>query len=222
MNQQRSVDLASNQQHACHLVLVCDDDPAVRDSLELLLEAADYDVETFEDAHALLEHVTPSTTACLLVDVRMPGMDGLELQAELKRRDVPLPVIIVTGHGDVPMAVKAMSLGASDFIEKPFEEEALLSSVERGCQLAAEARRDADAVDVVKTRLERLTPREHDVLEQLVIGNPNKVIAHELGLSPRTVEIHRARVMEKLEARNLSHLVRMALAAGLTPVGGEL
>ncbi len=198
-------------------VYFCDDDEAVRESVALLLEAADYEVAAFSSANDLLDAVSPELNATLLMDVRMPGMDGLEAQAELKRRGVNMPVIIFTGHGDVPMAVRAMRAGAADFIEKPFSEENLLESVRQASLAAERIRRDEAPIREIKEKLNQLTPREGDVLRQLVIGNSNKIIAYELGLSPRTVEIHRARVLEKMEARNLAHLVRMALAAGVDP-----
>jgi two-component system response regulator FixJ len=142
-------------------------------------------------------------------------MDGLELQTEIKRRGIRLPTIVMTGHGDVPIAVRAMKAGAIDFIEKPFADDVLLESVRRALVLAAAVDREGAEVDAVRHHLETLTAREREVLEGLVAGRPNKVIAHDLGISPRTVEIHRARVMDKMQARSLSALVRMALAAGI-------
>ncbi len=146
----------------------------------------------------------------------MPDMDGLELQQELNRRGVTLPVIVMTGHGDVPIAVRAMKAGASDFIEKPFSDELLLECVRRARDRAAEAGRESAEIGEIKHRLGNLTPRERQVLHGMVAGKPNKAIAFDLSISPRTVEIHRARVMEKMQARSLSALVRMALAAGET------
>lgn len=197
-------------------VLVVDDDAAVRDSLQAMLEAEGFAVELFADAQQFLDGYRPSTDACLLVDVRMPGMNGIELLGKLATRPSSPPVIIITGHGDVPMAVEAMKLGAVDFIEKPFAAEAIVRSIRDA--LAAVGRMTATEREI-EQRLMRLTEREREVLEELVIGHSNKAIARELGISPRTVEIHRARVMEKMQADSLSHLVRLALAAGLDPGG---
>jgi len=158
---------------------------------------------------------------CVLLDVRMPKMDGLEVQAHLREARPDLPVVIVTGHGDVPMAVRAMKAGAVDFVEKPFAEGLLLECVERALGMVTRAEQ-ADAFgDAARENLKKLTPREHDVLIELVIGRPNKVIAYELGISPRTIEIHRARIMEKMGAESISHLVRLALAAGVDPGAEE-
>ncbi len=195
-------------------VLVVDDDAAVRDSLEAMLEAEGYRVELFADARTFLREFEPHPQSCVLIDVRMPDMDGIELLEELARRPDAPPVIMITAHADVPLAVKAMKLGAIDFIEKPFTAEALVAAIREALASAAHA---PAPVAEVTGRLGRLTERERQVLEQLVIGRSNKAIALELGISPRTVEIHRARVMEKMRAESLSHLVRMALAAGVNP-----
>ena len=200
-------------------VFVVDDDDAVRDSLTILLESTGHRAEGYGSARALLDAIGPEAQGCIIADVRMPGMDGLELQKALTKRGIGLPVIIMTGHGDVPIAVRAMKAGAVDFVEKPFAEEAMLSAVasalERGQQ---KPRTSVAALDTAALeRLSQLTPRERDVLEALVAGHPNKVIAHLLQISPRTVEIHRARIMEKMEARSLSHLVRLSLSAGVQP-----
>lgn len=197
-------------------IFIVDDDEAVRDSLRLLLESAGLaPVVAFASGSSFLAEAEPQPGDCLLLDVRMPDMDGLELQVELNRRGVRLPLIIMTGHGDVPMAVRAMKAGAADFLEKPFSDELLLDSVRRARLMAAEATREERESGALRQRFESLTAREHEVLEGMVAGRPNKLIAHDLGISPRTVEIHRARVMEKMEARSLSALVRMALAAGI-------
>jgi two-component system response regulator FixJ len=195
-------------------VIVVDDDAAVRDSLQAMLEAEGFAVELFADARAFLDGYRPLADACLLIDVRMPGVDGIELLGKLATRPSAPPVIIITGHGDVPMAVEAMKLGAVDFIEKPFAAATIVGSIRDA--LAAAGRGTATGREMAP-RLARLTEREREVLEQLVIGHSNKAIARELGISPRTVEIHRARVMEKMQADSLSHLVRLALAAGLDP-----
>jgi two-component system, LuxR family, response regulator FixJ len=195
-------------------VVVVDDDDAVRDSLQAMLEAEGFAVETFAAAADFLEGYRPTSNSCLVIDVRMPGMDGIELLTKLATRVSSPPVIMMTGHGDVPMAVMAMKLGAVDFVEKPFAAATLVRSIRdalAACRPASTATYEIDG------RLARLTGRERDVLEQLVVGRSNKEIALELGISPRTVEIHRARVMEKMQAQSLSHLVRMALAAGIDP-----
>jgi two-component system response regulator FixJ len=196
-------------------VVVIDDDEAVLDSLRVLLEAEGFDVETFDRAGAFLECSEDRSPSCLVTDIRMPDMDGLELLQALSTRG-PLPaVIVITGHGEVPLAVQAMKLGAHDFIEKPFDPHALVTSIRAA--LAADAKPAATMDTAILRRLELLTPREREILEQLVIGRSNKMIARELTISPRTVEIHRARVMEKIEAENLSQLVRIALKAGIDP-----
>jgi two-component system response regulator FixJ len=199
-------------------IFVVDDDEAVRDSLELLLHSAGYTrVHAFASAREFLDRVQPQPGDCLLLDVRMPDMDGLELQEALNSRGMKLPVIVMTGHGDVPIAVRAMKAGAADFIEKPFSDELLLECVHRATKRAALASRENEETAEIKRRLDTLTPREREVLHGMIAGQPNKLIAYELGISPRTVEIHRARVMEKMQARSLSGLVRMALAIGVTP-----
>jgi two-component system response regulator FixJ len=200
-------------------VFVVDDDEAVRESLAILLQASGFRVEAFASAEAFLAAHDRGRPGCVLIDVRMPGMDGLELQRALKARDVGLPAIVVTGHGDVPLAVQAMKQGAIDFIEKPYDESTLLAAVRRGLALAEDAAREVETAALARRRMARLTPRELDVLRELLAGRPNKAIARALGISPRTVEIHRARVMEKLEARSLSEAVRLALAAGLETGG---
>lgn len=197
-------------------IYIIDDDEAVRDSLQLLLKSAGYDQTiAYQSALAFLEEAEPQPGDCLLLDVRMPAMDGLELQTELNRRGDRLPVIIMTGHGDVPIAVRAMKAGAADFIEKPFSDEALLGALRGTLARAAEANRELEQASETLHRLETLTAREREVFDGVVAGQPNKVIAHKLGISARTVEIHRARVMEKMQAPNLSTLVRLAMAANV-------
>lgn len=198
-------------------VVVIDDDEAVLDSLGALLAAEGLSVATYDNARAFLEEHADGPPACLVTDVRMPDMDGLELLAVLRRRGPLPPVIVITGHGDVPMAVKAMKLGARDFIEKPFDPGDLVAGVRETLESTSPG---GVADPEVGRRIATLTPREHEVLEQLVIGRPNKAIARELGISPRTVEIHRARVMEKMQAESLSQLVRMAFTAGIDPGAG--
>ena len=194
-------------------VFIVDDDAAVRDSLAALLEAEGFAVEAFASAKAFLAGFAPKEACCVVADIRMPDMDGLELQEEIIRRGWGLPVIIVTGHGDVPLAVRAMKAGAVDFIEKPFDDEVLRASIGRGLAQSRRTRGESALTQEVEVRISQLTAREREVMEHLVAGRPNKVIAHRMDISPRTVEVHRGRVMEKMQARSLSDLVRMALAA---------
>jgi two-component system response regulator FixJ len=193
-------------------IFVVDDDAAIRDSLRMMLETAGYTVRDFASAQSFLSDLDLGG-GCLIVDIRMPGMGGLELQEELVRRKASIPVIVMTGHADVPLAVRAMRAGAIDFVEKPFDQERMLQSVSDA--LAAGERAQSRAAEAKQARdlLSLLTPREREILDQLVKGHANKVVAHQLGISPRTVEIHRASIMEKLHARNLSNVVRTALAA---------
>jgi two-component system response regulator FixJ len=196
-------------------VHVIDDDEAVRHSLSFLFESAGLAVRTYDSAEAFLGVAAQLRAGCVLTDVRMPGMDGLALQRRLRDIGLRLPVIVMTGHGDVPIAVQALKAGAADFIEKPFDDELLLAAVRAALDADRRIReREAEAEEIA-ARLASLTPRERQVLERLVAGQPNKAIAHDLGASPRTIEVHRARVMEKMGARSLSELVRMALRAGV-------
>jgi two-component system response regulator FixJ len=195
-------------------VIIIDDHDSVRDSLRALLESAGLTVKDYATAAAFLADGPPESGACLIVDIRMPGMGGLELQEELTRRKLHLPLIVITGHADVALAVKAMKAGALDFLEKPFDDDELLASVGRGL---AEARRGH--ADIALTRdatalIAELTTREHEVMNHLARGESNKLIAHNLGISPRTVEVHRASVLFKLQARSLSDLVRTVRTAG--------
>jgi len=193
-------------------IYIVDDDAAMRDSLRLLMEASGFAVETFDSAAAFLAGPHASH-GCLVTDVRMPGLDGIALQEELARRNDLLPVIVMTGQGDVPLAVRAMRAGAVDFLEKPFEEDALVASVGRALDQRSRSHARSDATQAALERLALLTERERQVLDLLAVGKANKVIAFELGISPRTVEIHRARVMEKMQAASVADLVRVALAA---------
>ncbi|WP_212590729.1 response regulator transcription factor [Wenxinia saemankumensis] len=194
-----------------------DDDPYVCGSIEALLQVHGFAVRTFPAAAGFLEQGDPPTCDCLLVDVRMPVMDGLSLLARVGESWPDLPVVVMTGHGDVPMAVRALKSGASDFVEKPFEPERLLESIRHA--IAGPARRHAALEDARTAPFAVLTPRETEVMEHMVIGRSTKLIAESLSLSPRTVEIHRSRVMQKTGAKSLSHLVRMALKAGFDPEG---
>jgi two-component system response regulator FixJ len=189
-------------------IFIVDDDDGIRDSLRAMLESAGYDVIDFASATEFLG-AKEWRGSCLIADIRMPGMDGLELQQTLAQRGSRLPVIIVTGYGDVPLAIRAMKAGAVDFIEKPFDAAALLAGIGRALDAAATWQEAAEAAQLI----ERLTTREREVLQQLVAGRSNKLAAHALGISPRTVEIHRARIMHKLKAKTMSDLVRTAVAA---------
>ncbi len=195
-----------------HLV---DDDEAVRHSASFMLRHAGFAVKTYSDGVAFLESAQQAALGCILLDVQMPHMDGLEVQQRLNDLGISLPVIVLTGHGDVEVAVKAMKAGAVDFVEKPYEKQTLVSALTRAFE-RLEARSHKDVLtDEAKGRIERLTPRERDVLIGLVDGFTNKMIAEALDISPRTVEIHRANLMEKLDAPSLSSVLRIAFAAGV-------
>jgi len=196
-------------------VFLVDDDEAIRHSASFMLRHAGFAVKTYPDGISFLEHVTGENAGCVLLDVRMPGMDGLAVQNALNVRGINLPVIILTGHGDVPVAVEAMKGGAIEFLEKPYEKQALVGAIENAFVLldnqAADDKRSVDA----KAKLTSLTPREREVLECLVAGQTNKGVAQSLSISPRTVEIHRAHMMEKLQAESLSNALRIAFLAGI-------
>jgi two-component system response regulator FixJ len=196
------------------VVYVIDDDDAARESLEFLLRSASFSVTSFDSGTAFVSALARLSHGCIITDVRMPGLGGIELLRHLKEADVNLPVIVITGHGDVPIAVEAMKLGAVDFFEKPFDGDKMIAAVESALSdWQKDADRDAERREL-QDRLATLTPREREVLRGLVAGNPNKVIAYDLGISPRTVEIYRANVMTKMKSGSLSELVRMALHAG--------
>ncbi len=198
-------------------VYVVDDDEAVRDSLSILLESCGYRVRSFGLARDFFDAASALPMGCLIVDIRMPEMDGLELQRKLNEHSLYFPMIVITGHGDVPLAVRAMKGGALDFIEKPFASQAILQSVQAAlARIDAADERDPAGI-AAAAKLDLLSSREREVLEGLLAGLPNKSIAYDLAISPRTVEIHRARVMDKMGARSLSELIRLALAAGLQP-----
>ena len=200
-----------------NLVYVVDDDEAVRESLSALLEAKSYTVRSFALAREFLAAAPSLRPGCLIADIRMPEMDGLELQRLLTARAFNFPLIVITGHGEVPLAVEAMKAGAIDFIEKPFAAEAILAGIEASSARLAATGEDDQAAASAAGRLATLSPREREVLEGLLAGLPNKSIAYDLAISPRTVEIHRAHVMDKMGARSLSELIRFSLAAGLHP-----
>jgi two-component system response regulator FixJ len=200
-----------------HQIFIVDDDEAVRESLAALLISFGFAASTFPSALHFLARSDRNAAGCLIADIRMPDMDGLELQEKVSAEFPNLSVIIVTGHGDVPLAVRAMKAGAVDFIEKPFGEETILESIKKALAHASKTKYQISDGGEAVTRIALLTPREHEVLEGLVAGLPNKTIGYDLGISARTVEIHRARVMEKLQVRSLSALVRLAIAAGIEP-----
>ena len=195
------------------LIHLVDDDAAVRRSASFMLKTSGFRVETYEDGTALLRQARELEPGCILLDIRMPGMDGLEVQQALKDQGVALPVIIMTAHGDISIAVQAMKAGAVEFIEKPFEKAVVLRALEEGFGRLDAAHRASHRSEAAQIRLKSLTPREREVLDGLAKGLPNKTIAYDLGISPRTVEIHRANLMEKLEARSLSEALRIAFAA---------
>jgi FixJ family two-component response regulator len=199
------------------IVYVVDDDDAVRDSLRLLLKSAGLDCQVHSAAQEFLAACDPAQPGCLVLDVRMPGMSGLEMQQELNLRGATLPVIFITGHGDIPMAVEAMQHGAFDFLQKPFRDQELLDRVQRALVRDAENRVRLRHTDRIKERLATLSPREREVLDLVTQGKANKMVAGDLGVSQRTVEIHRAHVMQKMEAGSLAELVRMMMAIGPRP-----
>ncbi|MEZ5475859.1 MAG: response regulator transcription factor [Steroidobacteraceae bacterium] len=192
-------------------VFVVDDDEGVRSSLRLLLKSVGIQAQTASSAPDFLAHYVPDQPGCLVLDVRMPGMSGLELQEQLNLRGAMIPVIFITGHGDIPMAVEAMQHGAFDFLQKPFRDQDLLDRVQRALTRDAANREELKQRDAIRVRYDSLTPREREVLELVTQGKPNKVMAGDLGVSQRTVEIHRARVMEKMAAGSLAQLVRMMM-----------
>lgn len=197
------------------VVHVIDDDEALRESLVFLLRTAKIEARAFASAAAFLASLPDPQLSCVITDVRMPGMSGLDLLRRLREIKIEVPVIVITGHGDVPLAVEAMKFGAIDFLEKPFDDEVLLASVRSALtRQQGEAKRHAERSDIER-RLAALSNRERDVLGGLVAGRANKQIAYDLGISPRTVEIYRANLMDKMRAGSLSDLVRMALIAGL-------
>ena len=192
-------------------VFVIDDDAGVRQGLRFMLRAAGYSVEAFPSARSFLEDYHPRRSGCLLLDIQLPQMSGLELQQTLNVRGWRIPVIFITGHGTVPLAITAMKAGAFDFIEKPLREDALVESIERALRWNDRAYEERLERATLQTRAVSLTPREREVFELVAAGEPNKAIAHHLRISFRTVELHRAHIIEKLQARSLSDLIRMAM-----------
>lgn len=194
-------------------VFVVDDDEAMRNSLRWLIESVGLPVECHDSAESFLESHYPGRSGCLLLDVRMPGMSGLELQEYLKRNEINIPVIVITGHGDVPMSVRAMKEGAIDFIEKPFNDELLLDAIRNALALDKQQREKQALRAELAARMALLTPREYEVMEMVTAGRSNKEIARELGVSAKTVEAHRAKVMDKMQAGSLAELVRISMLA---------
>ena len=205
------------------VVHVIDDDEAMRHSLLFLFRTANIRAETYESADAFLKVLPQIKDGCLVTDVRMPGLSGVDLLRRVRERGIMLPVIVITGHGDVPLAVEAMKLGAADFLEKPFDDTVLLAAVRSALSVRANDQEREDLKAAISSRLTSLSSRERDVLHGLIKGHPNKTIAYDLGISPRTVEIYRANVMTKMQAASLSELVRMTLIGGMlenTPSAG--
>ena len=203
------------------IVHLVDDDEAVRRSAGFMLKTSGFKVHSYASGVELLKEAKDLPPGCILLDVRMPEMDGLQVQQALKDRGVGHPVIVMTGHGDVGVAVQAMKAGAVDFIEKPFEKAVLMSAIDEGFARMENVGRSRTRADEAMVRLQALTPRERDVLEGLVRGHPNKTIAYDLDISPRTVEIHRANLMSKLGVASLSEALRIAFAAGLDETRAE-
>jgi FixJ family two-component response regulator len=192
-------------------VFIVDDDEQVRSALTLLMESVGLQTQSFSSAYEYLEQFDASRPGCLILDVRMPGISGLDLQARLSAEKIHPPIIIITGHGDVPMAVRAVTAGAVDFIEKPFNNQSMLDNVHRAIELDAKHRGESSRLQEVETRYNALTPREKEVLLYVIEGKRNKIIASDMSISQSTVEAHRSKVMEKMAAKSLSDLMRMAL-----------
>ncbi len=201
------------------VVFVVDDDPAIRESLKRLFKSVEMEVQAFESAREFVGFKPPDRPCCLVLDVRMPRMSGLDLQRELEARGSMLPIIFITAHGDVPMAVDAMKVGAIDFLQKPFSDQQLLDAVQRAIGLDREARAEREERAAVQNRVDTLTPRELEVFELVVTGMLNKQIAFDLGTSEKTIKVHRGRVMEKMKANSLAQLVKLAAAVGIPGKG---
>jgi len=194
-------------------IAVVDDDEAMRHSLQWLLESSGYQTDLYASADDFLHNQASNETSCMLLDVRMPGMSGLELQKELQRRTIFIPIVIITGHGDIDMAVQAMKAGAIDFIEKPFNDDSLLNAIEKAVN-TNQNHLDKKVIQAkIQQHLQQLTPREHEVMEMVTQGYANKKIATDLGVTTKTIEAHRAKVMEKMQAASLAELVRMSVLA---------
>lgn len=192
-------------------VFIVDDDEAVRDSLKMLVRSIGLSVETFASADDFLESYDPARPGCLILDIRMPGMSGLELHEQLRDMNATLPIIFITGHGDIPMAVQSIKAGAIDFIPKPFRDQELIDRIQQALEQNVSTRKSVGEHDAIAKRIDSLTPREREVMEYVAKGEPNKAIAYDLSISERTVEVHRARVMEKMKADSLPDLVQMVM-----------
>lgn len=197
------------------MIYVIDDDDAMRDSLNFLLDSSGYSVTLFDDAQRFMDALPGLAFGCVVSDVRMPGIDGIELLKRMKAQHSPFPILIMTGHGDVPLAVEAMKLGAVDFLEKPFEDDRLIAMIETTIRQAEPAAKSEAIARDVAARVASLSPRERQVMEGLVAGLSNKLIARDYDISPRTIEVYRANVMTKMQAGSLSELVRLAMRAGM-------
>ena len=191
-------------------IFVVDDDTSVRTALKRLIRSLGFTVETFDSAQAFLKHEPHDGPACLVLDIRMPGTSGIELQEQLAEAGVQIPIIFITGHGNIPMSVKAMKAGAVDFIEKPFEDQKLIDAIHTAIARSKQFRKEQAEINELQQRVDSLTPREHEVFMLVVSGMLNKQIAFDLGMSEKTVKVHRARVMQKMKAASLADLVRMA------------
>ena len=199
------------------IVFVVDDDEPVRDAIGLLLDTVDIEHEEYASAQEFLDAYEKSRNGCLVLDIRMPGMSGLELQDHLLAENAPIPIVFITGHGDIPMAVEAMKKGALDFIRKPFRDQELLDRINEALQLAAERTDARQRVEEIDARFQTLSRREVEVFDRVAVGQANKVVALDLGISERTVEIHRSQVMKKMMARSLADLVRMKITLEQAP-----
>lgn len=197
------------------IIYVIDDDDAMRDSLNFLLDSSGYSVTLFDDAQRFMDALPGLAFGCVVSDVRMPGIDGIELLKRMKAQHSPFPILIMTGHGDVPLAVEAMKLGAVDFLEKPFEDDRLIAMIETAIRQAEPVAKSEAIAQDVAARVASLSPRERQVMEGLVAGLSNKLIARDYDISPRTIEVYRANVMTKMQAGSLSELVRLAMRAGM-------
>ncbi len=193
------------------IVFIVDDDKAVRDSIKLLMKSVGRPAETYGSGDEFLDAFSPDWSGCLILDIRMPGMSGLELQEKLNALGSQLKIVFITGHGDIPMAVQAMKHGAAEFLQKPFRDQDLIDHVSKLCDKAFETLSDQAEKQTVRQRLQELSERERDIMSRIVEGQANKAIAIDLDLSPRTVEVHRSNVMRKMQARSLAHLIRMVL-----------
>jgi len=198
-------------------VFIVDDDPSVRKALKRLIESVGLEVETLTSAQEFLDHEQPDKPSCLVLDVRMPGLSGLDLQDELAARGLNMPIIFITGHGNIPMGVRAMKAGAVDFIEKPFDDQALLDAIHQAIEQDRKARLEQAKIKEILRRVGLLTHRERQVFALVVTGIFNKQIAFELGTSEKTIKVHRARIMQKMQAKSLADLVRLAEKAGVYP-----